>query len=53
MLPTQGPVQPAASRLVTLPLACRPLDCSYCLSPSMADHKLIQGSKMVQGTGSP
>lgn len=53
MLPTQGPAQPAASRLLNLPLACRPLGCSYCLSPSLADHKLIQGSRMVQATGGP
>lgn len=53
MLPTQGPAQPAASRLLNLPLACRPLGCSYCLSPSMADNKLIQGSRMVQATGGP
>ena len=53
MFPTRGPVPPAASRLVNLPLAFSPLGCSSCLSPSMADHKLIQGSRMVQAAGSP
>lgn len=45
MIPTQSPLQPAASRLVTLPLACRLLGCPSPSHPAQHRAKAVRWSE--------